>query len=106
MIAEALRPLSPLTVDREPAADDRWAVRASWLLVALGVLARLVRYLVDYPIWHDEAFVAASLWDRGFADLARPLEYGPDNPPDLTPDPTFDLVVPDFLALADQLGCP
>jgi hypothetical protein len=36
----------------------------------------LVRYLVDYPIWHDEAFVAASLWDRGFGELARPLEYG------------------------------
>jgi hypothetical protein len=63
-------------VDRGPTADDRWAVRASWMLVALGVLARLVRYLVDYPIWHDEAFVAASLWDRDFAELARPLEYG------------------------------
>jgi len=42
----------------------------------LGVLVRLVRYLVDYPIWHDEAFLAASLWDRGFGELAQPLEYG------------------------------
>ncbi|MDG3003500.1 hypothetical protein [Paludisphaera mucosa] len=49
----------------------------SWMLVALGIVVRLVRYLVDYPIWHDEAFLAASLWDRGFGDLAaRPLEYG------------------------------
>lgn len=72
----ALRPLTPLLVDRGTVSDDRWFVRASWWFVALGILARLVRYLVDYPIWHDEAFVAASLWDRGFADLARPLEYG------------------------------
>jgi hypothetical protein len=72
----ALRPLAPLMVDRDPTADDRWFVRASWWLVALGVLARLVRYLVDYPIWHDEAFVAASLWNRSFSELARPLEYG------------------------------
>ncbi len=72
----ALRPLTPLLVDREAAKDDRWFVRASWWFVVLGILARLVRYLVDYPIWHDEAFVAASLWDRGIDDLARPLEYG------------------------------
>jgi len=44
--------------------------------MGLGVLVRLVRYLVDYPIWHDEAFLAASLWDRSFGELAEPLEYG------------------------------
>ena len=49
---------------------------ACWLFVALGVLIRLVRYLVDYPIWHDEAFLAASLWDRDYAGLLRPLDYG------------------------------
>lgn len=71
-----VRPLKPLTVDRDAAADDRWFHRASWWLVVVGVAARLVRYLVDYPIWHDEAFVAASLWSRSFRDLAHPLEYG------------------------------
>ncbi|MDR3621477.1 MAG: hypothetical protein P4L85_19155 [Paludisphaera borealis] len=81
MSAEALRlaadrPLTPLRVDRGPATDESWFVRASWWLVALGILARLVRYLVDYPIWHDEAFVAASLWNRSFGELAQPLEYG------------------------------
>ena len=44
--------------------------------MALGVLARLVRYLADYPIWHDEAFVAASLWNRSFAELARWIGEG------------------------------
>lgn len=69
-------PRLPLGVDREDAPDDAWFVRASWILMWLGILVRLVRYLVDYPIWHDEAFLAASLWDRSFGELARPLEYG------------------------------
>ncbi|AMV38990.1 ArnT family glycosyltransferase [Planctomyces sp. SH-PL62] len=69
-------PLSPLRVGEVSEADDRWFERVSWMLVGLGVLVRLVRYLVDYPIWHDEAFLAASLWDRGFRELAQPLEYG------------------------------
>lgn len=68
--------LSPLGVDRAREQNDAWFVRASWLLMGLGVLVRLVRYLVDYPIWHDEAFLAASLWDRSFGELAQPLEYG------------------------------
>jgi hypothetical protein len=51
-------------------------VPACWLFVTLGVLIRLVRYFADYPIWHDEAFLAASLWDRDYAALLRPLEYG------------------------------
>ncbi len=68
--------LVPMGVDAATEADDRWFVRASWALVGLGILVRLVRFLVDYPIWHDEAFLAASLWDRGPADLAKPLEYG------------------------------
>ncbi len=38
------------------------------------------------------------------AFVTRPLEFGPDNPPDLTPDPTFDLVATDFLDLARQFG--
>lgn len=38
------------------------------------------------------------------AFVPRPLEFGTDNAPDRTPDPTFDLVAADFLALAAQLG--
>ncbi|OJW24629.1 MAG: hypothetical protein BGO49_06180 [Planctomycetales bacterium 71-10] len=74
--AEVAAPLVPLGVGAASEADDRWFERASWMLVGLGVLVRLVRFLVDYPIWHDEAFLAASLWDRGPAELAKPLEYG------------------------------
>lgn len=38
------------------------------------------------------------------AFVPRPLEFGPDNPPDPTSDPSFDFVAPDFLDLARQLG--
>ena len=39
------------------------------------------------------------------AFVPRPDEAGPDRRPDLTPDPSFDVVADDFLDLADQLGC-
>ena len=44
-------------------------------LWGLGLLVRLVRYLVVYPIWHDEAFLAVNFLDRGYRDLLRPLDY-------------------------------
>lgn len=37
------------------------------------------------------------------AFVLRPLEFGPDNVPDLTPDPVFEIVANDFIDLADQL---
>lgn len=37
--------------------------------------------------------------------VPRPLEFGPENPPDPTPDPAFDVVASDFLDLAARLGC-
>ena len=52
----------------------------AWGLVGLGVLVRLVRYVVDYPIWHDEAFLAVNFLDRGYLDLLRPLDYSQVSP--------------------------
>jgi 4-amino-4-deoxy-L-arabinose transferase-like glycosyltransferase len=40
----------------------------------------MVRYLVVYPIWHDEAFLAVNFLDRGYRDLLRPLEYAQVSP--------------------------
>ena len=67
----ASRPLS-LAERSEPA----WVVSATWFFVGLGIVVRLVRYFVNYPIWHDEAFLAVNFWDRGYLDLLRPLDYG------------------------------
>ena len=58
----------------EQPADDRWVIRLCWAFVLLGLLVRLVRFLVVYPIWHDEAFLAVNFLDRGYRDLLRPLE--------------------------------
>ena len=38
------------------------------------------------------------------AFVTRPLELGPDRKPDLTPDPSFDVVAKDFNDLATKLG--
>src|SRR4051794_30587247 len=60
--------------DGQP-ADPRWLARATRAAVALGILLRVVRYLMNYPLWHDEAFVAANFLDRGYLEMLRPLDY-------------------------------
>ncbi len=70
-----IKPAAELQSPIEPAVSS-WMVSATWLFVILGIAVRLVRYLVNYPIWHDEAFLAVNFWDRGYADLLRPLDYG------------------------------
>ena len=50
--------------------------RKAWAVVlALGLLARLVRWGVDFPIWGDEAFVGCSLLARDLRGLLEPLEF-------------------------------
>lgn len=41
----------------------------------LGVLARGAQYLANRSLWHDEAFIALNLLDRGFAALFIPLDH-------------------------------
>ena len=65
---------SPLS--QEQLTSPTWVVSATWYFLVLGIAVRLVRYLVIYPVWHDEAFLAVNFWDRSFVDLLRPLEYG------------------------------
>jgi len=43
--------------------------------VGLGILMRVVRYLLNFPLWCDETMIAANFLDRGYADLFRPLDY-------------------------------
>jgi 2-haloacid dehalogenase len=55
---------------------------------------------------HNNDLVAAH--ENGFrtAFVRRPREWGGERPPSPDPDPRADLVVNDFVDLADQLGCP
>ena len=60
--------------DRELA--NRRLVRVTWAFVGLGVLLRIGRYAMDYPLWWDEAFVAVNFIRRDFLALLKPLDYG------------------------------
>ena len=67
--------------------------------------------LLDLPP-HQVMMVAAHKGDLraaqrvGFktAYVLRPLENGPGNNPEKTPDPSFDIIAEDFLDLAKQLA--
>ena len=43
--------------------------------IILGVVLRLVRCLLNYPMWCDETMLAANLLDRSWTALAQPLAY-------------------------------
>ena len=42
--------------------------------VCLGVAVRLIRYLLRFPLWGDEALLAVNFLNRDFAGLMRPLD--------------------------------
>lgn len=46
-----------------------------WAFVALGLAARAVRYLLRFPLWEDECFLACNFIDQTYAGLLRPLNY-------------------------------
>jgi Dolichyl-phosphate-mannose-protein mannosyltransferase len=48
----------------------------TWAFVGLGMLLRIARYTMNFPLWWDEAFVAVNLIRRGYMGLLRPLDYG------------------------------
>jgi 4-amino-4-deoxy-L-arabinose transferase-like glycosyltransferase len=66
----------PLSTPLGPDRDDRFVERAVWAFVVLGLLLRIVRYAMDYPLWWDEAFIAVNFIRRDYLDLLRPLDYG------------------------------
>ncbi len=55
---------------------------------------------------HNDDLAAARRCGLATAFVPRPAEYGPGQTKDLTPAEAWDLVAPDFGALADALGCP
>jgi len=68
-------PLSGSWTGDEPRWTERRVARWLGLFMGLGILLRLVRLGLRYPLWRDEAFLAANLVDRDFAGLANPLDY-------------------------------
>lgn len=70
------RPFDLTPAGGGPVVTDRRVRQATAAFVALGVALRVARYLMNYPLWWDEAFVAVNLLRRGYLDLLRPLDYG------------------------------
>lgn len=78
-IATTIRPARVLRPDPVPGtatdAGGHSFVRLTWVLIGIGIALRLTRWLLRYPLWHDEAFLAVNFIDRGWGDLLRPLDY-------------------------------
>ena len=66
--------MTVLSAEAEPLGSRRLA-QAIWGLLILGLLARIVRYLLHFPLWDDEAFLAANFLDHGYLDLLEGLDY-------------------------------
>lgn len=49
---------------------------ATVLMLLAGLLWRLVRFAMGFPIWGDEAFVAVNLVTRDYRGMLQPLDYG------------------------------
>ena len=50
-------------------------MRLAWAFIALGVLVRSIRFLLDFPLWPDEAYLAHNYLDRGYLELLQALDY-------------------------------
>jgi hypothetical protein len=55
---------------------DAWQARLqtlAWIFVGVGISVRVARYLLKFPLWGDELFLAQNFLNRGYADMLRPL---------------------------------
>src|SRR5258708_6442687 len=51
------------------------AAQLATFFVVLGVVVRLVRFFLEFPLSADEYQLSVSLLDRGFPELLQPLGY-------------------------------
>jgi hypothetical protein len=67
-------PLDPLPDVTERLTARRLA-QITWAFIAVGIAVRAVRYLLCFPLWPDEAYLAHNYLDRGYWDLLKPLDF-------------------------------
>ncbi len=67
-------PLDPFPAAAEGLTPRRLA-QITWAFIVLGVVIRSIRYLLRFPLWPDEAYLAQNFLDRGYLGLLRPLDF-------------------------------
>ena len=76
---------APIDVDSGGAGEfwqASWIAHATAGFVALGILLRAARYLLNFPLWCDETMLGANFLDKNYSDLLfRPLVYRQIGPP-------------------------
>jgi hypothetical protein len=60
----------------DAAVRERWLGALTWGFVGLGIVLRVFRYAMNFPLWGDESFVAVNFIARSYRDLLLPLDYG------------------------------
>lgn len=75
---------------------DAYLTTAQWLNLAPASILMVACHNFDLN--------AARAAGYRTAFVARPLEWGPEGPPDPVPNPAHDIIVPGFDALAQRLG--
>lgn len=71
---------APRTV--RPFAFTRTTVRRTTIaILAIGLLWRALRFVLAFPLWGDECFLAVNFLTRDLAGLSRPLDFGQIAPP-------------------------
>lgn len=64
----------PAAETQHPAPVRDWIAIATWCLLAIGIAARLLRFVLRFPLWGDECLLATNFIDRDFIGLLRPLD--------------------------------
>ena len=61
---------------QDPYWSGAWVAWVTTGFVALGILLRAARTLLNFPLWCDETMLAANFLDKSYADLLfQPLDY-------------------------------
>ena len=55
--------------------EINWQARWIMAFLVAGVVIRLARYLLRFPLWGDEAMLSMNLLDRDYAGLMQPLNF-------------------------------
>jgi len=61
----------PAPFGMSPQAQQRWLLA----LLIVGLVLRLTRYLLRFPLWEDEAMLSVNFIDQTYAGLLQPLHY-------------------------------